>query len=49
MVGYLIVLKEPPSWRVGGPINGFKNGIKKINGNGIVHLSFVFGENRKRP
>jgi len=41
MSGYLIVLKDPPSWHVGGPMNGFKNGIKKLNDAALSH-SLVF-------
>jgi hypothetical protein len=47
MSGYLIVLKEPPQWKVGGPINGLKNGVKKLNGNGILNLTLIFRNNRK--
>lgn len=44
MSGYLIVLKEPPSWTVPGPVNGIKNGVndlsKSLNG-ATGFLSFV--------
>lgn len=30
MSGYLVVLQEPPSWSIPGPVNGIKNGVKKF-------------------
>jgi len=31
---FLHVLKEPPGWKVAGPVNGFKNGVNGVK-NGV--------------
>lgn len=39
---FLHILKEPPGWKVNGPVNGFKNGLNNvkngINGNAITTI-----------
>lgn len=45
MSGYLIVLRETPTWTVPGPVNGFRNGMNgaaKAAGSAAGFLSFVF-------
>lgn len=52
MSGYLVVLQEPPSWSVPGPVNGIKNGVKNFKhglSNGLAvflaNLKLAFGAN----
>ncbi|MFQ5892115.1 MAG: glycosyltransferase [Candidatus Methanofastidiosia archaeon] len=43
MSGYHYSLKEPPKWRIEGPVNGIRNGIKGLNGGKFIGmLSSVF-------